>query len=117
MHSASFYYPMKLPDFNELLALYEANPQALEQLRKTLVNDLIDRAAPNTQARLRGLQFQIDAQRQLSSNPLGACVRMSKMMNQSFSQLVQKLNRPLAASTSPSAKVLPFRRSDSHEVL
>lgn len=108
---------MELPDFNELVALSRQDPQALETLRQQLVDQVIDNASPAAQARLRGLQFQIDAQRQLSTSAMGACVRLSRMMNASFTELMNQLNQPSESPTQSNAKVLPFTRGATSEVL
>lgn len=78
---------IELPDFDELLKLAKEDPQALESLRKTLVDQVIERAPEKHQRRLRGLQFQVDAERQKAKNPTDACIRISRMMHDSFSNL------------------------------
>ncbi|AFU97912.1 DUF3135 domain-containing protein [Simiduia agarivorans] len=108
---------MNLPEFNDLLALSRENPEALERLRRQLVDQVISGANPDTQARLRGLQFQIDAQRQLSSSAMGACVRLSRMMNASFAELMTQLNQPSDTPPQTNAKIIPFARSVNDEVL
>lgn len=81
-----------LPDFETLRKMAEKDPQALEKLRTDHVNALIDSAPLQQQRRLRGLQFQIDAQRKIHHNPLSACVKISQMMHESFAQLRYALN-------------------------
>lgn len=83
-----------LPKFDELLKLAQENPEALEALRQEQIDQLIDNADENYQARLRGLQFQIDAQRQIhADSPMGACMKISKMMHESFAELRVYLNQ------------------------
>lgn len=108
---------MNLPDFNELLALSREDPEALEGLRQQLIDQVINNANPDARTRLRGLQFQIDAQRQLSSSAMGACVRVSRMMNASFTELMHQLNHPAESPSQTHAKVIPFVRSTASEVL
>ena len=91
-----------LPSFDELLTLAKNNPEALEALRQQHINMIIDNADPKHQARLRGLQFQIDAQRGIhADSPMGSCMKISKMMQESFADLrgwlnqVSGLNDPL----------------------
>lgn len=81
----------QLPSFDELVVMANEQPEALEALRQNLVNEVIDQAQPHTQSRLRGLQFQIDAQRSIAKTPLAACVKLSSMMMDSFEKMRQEL--------------------------
>lgn len=84
----------ELPKFDDLLEMAKNNPEALEALRQQHVSALINSAPEEYQNRLRGIQFQIDAQRQIhSESPLGACVKISKMMHESFAELRGYLNQ------------------------
>ncbi len=101
----------ELPDFDTLMALAKDDPQSLEQLRDTLTQQLIDAAPAALQPRLRGLQFQIDAKRQLAANPTAACLSISRMMHESFSRLHVALNTPPSQKSEDSARkarVIPF---------
>lgn len=83
-----------LPEFDVLMQMAKENPEALEQLRLDEVNTIIENAPVHIQQRLRGLQFQIDSQRQLhSSSSLGACIKISEMMHESFQNLRSLLNQ------------------------
>jgi selenocysteine-specific translation elongation factor len=83
----------ELPKFDELMKLAQNNPEALEALRQEHVNALIDNAPEADKTRLRGLQFQIDAQRKIHNHsPMGACLKISKMMQESFADLRVHLN-------------------------
>jgi hypothetical protein len=76
------------PSFNDLLKLAQENPVALEKFRQEQVELIINRAPIKHQQRLRGLQFQIDAQRASHVNsPMGACLKISQMMHDSFNDL------------------------------
>ena len=108
---------MKLPDFDQLLDLSRSDPEALDRLRERMVSQFISSADPDCQSRLRGLQFQIDAQRNLASNPIGACVRLSRMMNDAFGELVRQLNNPCQPAPRNDARVLRFERRVSDEIL
>ena len=82
------------PSFNELLKLAQENPEALEKFRLEQVELIISQAPIKYQRRLRGLQFQIDVQRALHANsPMGACLKMSQMMHDSFDELRACLNK------------------------
>lgn len=84
----------ELPKFDELVKLAQHNPEALENLRQQHINFIIDKAEPTHQKRLRGLQFQIDAQRSIHANsPMGSCVKISKMMQESFTEMRGWLNQ------------------------
>ncbi len=82
----------ELPDFDTLKEMAEKDPQALEALRQQHVDALIESAPSNTRRRLRGLQFQIDAQRSIHPTPMAACIKLSQMMYESFSELRYLLN-------------------------
>lgn len=82
----------KLPEFDELVKLAENNPEELEKLRRTLVEQVIQSAPERLQRRLEGLQFQIDAQCKLAGSPMAACIKVSEMMHESFAQLRYMLN-------------------------
>lgn len=109
---------MNLPDFDQLLVLSRSDPEELESLRQSQVRELIDRASPEAQQRLRGLQFQIDAQRAIHKNPLGACVKISQMMSSSFHTMISLLKEPLPEQERDTARLLAFKsRNTEHEVL
>ncbi|BFM11647.1 DUF3135 domain-containing protein [Simiduia litorea] len=96
---------MNLPDFDQLLRLAERQPEALERLRTELINAFINKSQGDTKRRLRGLQFQIDAQRQLHKSPLGACIKISNMMTESFHDMIARLNQPTVETPTTCAKV------------
>jgi hypothetical protein len=113
------------PSFDRLLTLAKEQPEELERFRQTQVEQIINQAPTAYQRRLRGLQFQIDAQRQLhADSPMGACVKISQMMHESFAELrvwlndITGLNDPLRGEIDnyqkeqkSAAKVLPFPAS------
>lgn len=76
-----------LPSFEELMDLALNEPDKLEKLRQTWVDETINNAPELFQRRLRGLQFQIDMEREKASNPVSACVRISKMMHDGLANL------------------------------
>nr|WP_168711033.1 DUF3135 domain-containing protein [Ningiella ruwaisensis] len=81
-------------DFDHLSELYKTDPQAFEQLRKREIEKLISKAPEKSQRRLRGLQFQIDAKRQINKDkPYRAYMEISKMMHESFNKLNHELNQ------------------------
>ena len=115
-----------LPDFDTLVKLAEENPLELERIRQNAIAELIEKAPTHSQKRLKGLQFQIDSQRQLhKSSPMGSCMAINKMMHESFTELCtwmniitgkDKLDAPAELSEADinqlSAKVLPFATTE-----
>lgn len=109
-----------LPDFEVLATMAQNDPEGLEALRQRLCEELIASAPPHMQRRLRGLQFQIDAQRRLSRTPLQACIRISEMMHDSFAELRHALNRlagnedaaPMRNQSAPAGRILNFQAAD-----
>lgn len=77
----------ELPSFDELMKMYKSSPEALEALRLKLIEEVILSAPEEKQQRLRGLQFQIDAQRSMAKNPIDATIRISRMLQDSFVKL------------------------------
>lgn len=82
----------ELPDFDTMVLMAKNDPDALEQIRQDMSEQIINDAPENFQRRLRGLQFQIDAQRERSSNPVSAMVKIYDMMFNSFETLNESLN-------------------------
>jgi len=78
-------------DFDQLKDLAVSDPKAFEAYRTQQVEAAISNAPSHMQRRLRGIQFQVDSQRQLHSNPMGSCVKVYQMMQNSLSELNQIL--------------------------
>ena len=103
-----------LPNFDELMKLAQNDPNKLEILRQSWIEDMISNAPDHCQRRLRGLQFQIDMERQIASHPVSSCIRISQMMHEGFANLREILNqRPTsetsqAQKTAPIAAIIPF---------
>jgi hypothetical protein len=65
------------------------------------VEKLITNAPEALRQRLRGVQFQIDAHRQLhASSPMGSCLKISELMHESFADLRIWLNK-MAGTNNP----------------
>lgn len=106
------------PTTDELIKLAKQDPEALEALRQREINALIDSAPAQMQRRLRGLQFQIDAKRELSKTPMAACMAISKMMFDSVYELNDALNGTKdgdtnTRDTSSRADILSFPRASN----
>jgi hypothetical protein len=102
-------------DPEELIALAQNDPGELENLRLKLIEEVIGAAPEAQRARLRGLQFRIDMERQRASNALGACIKLNTMMWDSFvalresvAQLTEPDGAPAIVRISEPAKVIPF---------
>ena len=81
-----------LPDFDTLRYLAEHSPEEVERILRANIAQIFENAPAKHLRRLKGLQFQIDAQRQLSKNPMDSCVQISRMMHDSFIELNTVLN-------------------------
>lgn len=104
---------MDLPHFKILERMAKEDPEALEQLRLAHVEAIIAEAGVANERRLRGLQFQIDAIRRGSSNPMAACIRISKLMHDSLIDLNSVLQ---SEETPPTVSLTKRSRSaDSTE--
>lgn len=99
-------------DFDDWARLARNDPEAFEQRRAEAIEELIRSSTPRMQRRLRGLQFQVDVQRRLASNPLSACIRISRMMLDMFyDEFVPALNGYLPPKRAKKVgQVVPFRR-------
>lgn len=84
-------------DFDDWLQLFKSDPIAFEEMRKQEIERFINNAPEYNQRRLRGLQFRVDAKRDmLKHTPYKACVELSKMMHESFAELRYQLNEMCA---------------------
>lgn len=101
-----------LPSFDELLKLAQQDPEKLESLRQSCVDDIIDSAPDQFQRRLRGLQFQIDMEREKASNPVSSCIRISQMMHEGLANLHEVITqKPLPEENTAeleAADIIPF---------
>ena len=89
--------PTELPSHEELSQLARDDPQAYETLRRALVENFIDNAPDKYKKRLRGIQFRVDHQRQLSHTALGSTVRIYKLCTGSDClDTVLQLRQPFA---------------------
>ena len=110
-----------LPSFDELMRLASQEPEKLEDLRKNWVDTTINSAPEPYQRRLRGLQFQIDMERERASNPVSSCIRISQMMHEGLANLREAINKTendnLEEDNEMSAAVIPFPLSISDKSL
>lgn len=80
------------PSFEELMKIANEHPERLEAFRQRKVDEVINSAPDNMKRRLRGLQFQIDCQRQLQKTPMASCLTICSMMCDSLHKLNEALN-------------------------
>jgi Protein of unknown function (DUF3135) len=105
-------------DWETWSELARSDPEAFEQRRKQAIEALIAAAPEHRRQRLRALQCRIDLERRRSSNPLGACIRLSNLMWESFGELqealkalterVPEVSTALPAKAARSAEIVPF---------
>lgn len=100
-----------LPSFDELMKLAQQDPDKLESLRQSWVEDIIVSAPEVFQRRLRGLQFQIDMEREKASNPVSSCVKISQMMHEGLANLHEVITQkplPQEPIKTEVADIIPF---------
>lgn len=85
--------PIGLPSHETLSQLACDDPQAFEELRRTLIEHLITCAPESMQTRLRQLQFRVDGIRHRSQSPLGAVIKIQSLLWDSFLRLNHELQR------------------------
>lgn len=97
--------------FDELKDLAANDPAAFEAYRSAQIEAAIGNAPSHMQRRLRGIQFQVDAQRKIHNSPMGSCVKIYQMMQNSLGELNIMLNQQQEIAHpehSNSGKVLSF---------
>lgn len=110
-------------DFDKWAQLSRDDPAEFERQREAALGAIIAAAPSAHRQRLEGLQFRLNMERQRSSSPLGACVRLSSLMWVGFYRLRKELDAAARGLTAPkparaSAEVISFalarsRRQDS----
>ena len=105
-------------DFDTAMKLARRDPEAFEQYRQGVIEALIASAPERSRLHLRRLQWRIDQERQRASNPTAACVKIYRMMWDSFageSGLIETIRNAQryphgAESLQPKAEILAFTR-------
>jgi hypothetical protein len=67
-------------NFDEWAKLAKEDPDAFENMRERMIQDVIESTSPEIKRRMQGLQWKIDKIRSTSSNPMASCLRISQMM-------------------------------------
>ncbi|WP_290650046.1 DUF3135 domain-containing protein [Aquisalimonas sp.] len=110
---------MTYPSFDEWRELAVRDPAAFEARRRAVIAAAIAAAPPERRERLQRLQWRIDRVRSRDSDPLVACMRLSRMMWDSvyserglLAQLEYLGKRWTGRTTSglPQAQILPFKK-------
>jgi hypothetical protein len=110
-------------DFDTAMELARTDPEAFEQYRRDVIEALIARAPERNRQHLRRLQWRIEQERKRASNPLSACVKLYRMMWESFAgecglidTLQNTRNSPHSLdSLRPKAKVVVLSRAVTTE--
>jgi uncharacterized protein DUF3135 len=67
-------------NFDEWAKLAKENPDAYEDMRQKMIQEVIDSTSPEVKRRMEGLQWKIDQIRSTSTNPMASCLKISQMM-------------------------------------
>lgn len=105
-------------DFQEWADLARQDPDRFEARRSRLINEAIRRAPADRQHSLRCLQWRVDRIRELKRTPLAACIAITNMMWDTFSdlhhtylelaELKQGRTPPTRDLPRRSAEIIPF---------
>lgn len=111
-------------DFDTWAELAQNDPKGFETLRLKTIEAAIEKAPVENRERLRRLQWRIDQERRLARTPMGACIRISRMMwrnvlgpgglQDRFVQLQRLVNgqtHHAEALLEPPAQVVAFART------
>lgn len=99
-------------DFDHWAQLAQTDPDRFERDRRAVLAQALRRVPVQRRKRLRCLQWRIDQVRRTSGSPLGACIRLSRMMWDSVQGergLAALLRHPHLPSL-PEAQVIPLHR-------
>lgn len=99
-------------DFEAWSKLAKRDPETFENLRTRMLDACIARASEERQQRLRCLQWRINQVRNSASNPMAACISISDMMWETFTDLgkaYRNLEKRREHKKHEPAKILPFQ--------
>lgn len=91
----------QLPSFDVLMDLARNNPEQLENIRKSMSEEIIQDASPRIRHKLEGINFKVDMERQRSKTPLQSCIRVAALMHDSFSQMREELDTLFQPAPAP----------------
>jgi len=103
-------------DFKEWSELAQSDPDRFEARRNRVINEAIRRVPVDRQQMLRGLQWRVDRVRELKRTPLAACIAITDMMWDAFSDLHHsyvklaeiKPGQKIMIEKRPRADIIPF---------
>ncbi|MGF1691595.1 DUF3135 domain-containing protein [Photobacterium kagoshimensis] len=101
-----------LPSFDELKAMAEQDPEALEALRITMSQHIIDNASSAMQPRLQAQLSHINQVIASGKNPNHVNVLLRKELHKQFIRFSQALTAP-ETITCQQADIKPFCRPSS----
>ncbi|MBV7298761.1 DUF3135 domain-containing protein [Enterovibrio paralichthyis] len=104
-----------LPSFDELKALAEKDPQALEALRIKLSEEVIESASEQMQPKLRAQMTHINRVIATGKNPNHVNALLMKELMRQFDRFSTALNNP-AALTERTATVTAFRPRETQNM-
>jgi len=78
----------RLPDFDELVALNQRDPDAFEQLRKQLLDEAVSAAPEYHRPALARVLERIDSTRRAAATPMESAVAASRLMQESLGTLL-----------------------------
>ncbi len=87
-------------NFDEWAKIAKEDPDAFEDMRKKMIQDVIEATSPEVKKRMQGLQWKIDNIRSTSPNPMASCLKISQMMwdnvlgEEGLLENMRKLNDP-----------------------
>lgn len=109
--------------FDEWMQLAQSDPEAFEERRRQVIEELIESAPTEMQQRLRGLQWRVDMERRDGRSASATFMRIYKMMMESVygeGGLADALNGRLSrrsprkdADEQDEEVLLPFDRPPS----
>lgn len=86
---------VELPSFDDLKSLAKENPEALEELRESMVREMIKGVSnAERKRRLEGLNFTIEMSKRKAKNPLQSCLVLSRMMWDSALKMADMTKKP-----------------------
>ena len=80
-----------LQHFDSLARLAQQQPEAFENRRRQLIEQMIAAQPPERQENLRRLQWRIDQENRSTDTSLARCIRVSEMMWERFNAMREKI--------------------------
>jgi len=100
----------KLPSFDDMVEMAKNDPDAFEAMRIEAIESTINSAPNASQRRLRGLQFQMDADRKLASSDFDSMIRSNQRLMQSYVELRRVMDSWEPSTEAHPAQVISITR-------